>query len=214
MIKATLQPEDVRRCLEFATQAWERQTQSRRQFGSKDYRTAHNFVQDMSRGKAGELIFCKMLKDLAGVDATPDFNHYPFGTQDDGDIKVAGEPVKWDIKATSHRAQWLLLEEYKLTADIYVLIQIQKQLEAESTLSGELIGWAHSDDFWDSEDSWRFRFRHGDFLLSTDALPDRPEDGVICNQGRILTRLDSPRNVGLPAKWLRTSLGELVERYL
>lgn len=190
---------EIKSCYKFADEAWNKRSQSIRQFGTKEERTRESFIADQISGKLAEVIFKKQVESkFKKVSVQLDFRHYLDTLQtDEGDVTITIDndpyPLRLDIKGSSNLAQWLLIEEHKFKdlqtdtpmSDRYVMVKFSsnmptsKELRNDPTkilnlqcISGEIIGWANHSDFISKEDNapW-FMFKKGSRLISSKVLP-------------------------------------------
>lgn len=195
---AVVNQEEIRLCYDFANYAWENSSQSVKHFGGEP-RTKEEFLADQITGKIAELIFKKEVESqLPNVQIELDFMHYldPHHT-DNGDVQIFSDgqllDLKLDIKGSSHRAQWLLVEEYKFwlpntrhsAADKYVMIKFDENMPTNPQLRenpevilglnevvGEIKGWKLHASFISPADNepW-FIYNRGERLLNPRLLP-------------------------------------------
>ncbi|KFI04775.1 hypothetical protein P8852_05890 [Bacillus spizizenii] len=189
----------IRKCYKFALDAWEKRSQSQKQFGTGAIRKKNEFIADQLSGKLAECLFKLIVEDqYENVQVQLNFTHYPDPLQtDNGDVSiyVDGELLssRIDIKGSSHRAQWLLVEEHKFKdlstgkplSDCYVMIRFSESMPTSQTLrnnpqqilevqeiSGEITGWANHSDFLSPADNkeW-FVFERGQRPWKRQVLP-------------------------------------------
>lgn len=161
--------EEVMVCYEFAVQAVEGDFQQGNHFGiGNAVRVNNESIADKILGKMGEYIFKKTLEKMYNnVRVNLNFNHLEgHDNLDDGDAEIFVDGVlqetqyKVDVKSSSFKAQWLLVEESKFEENtIYAFVKFTENVpenkklrqDPESILdievSGEVVGWATSDDF-------------------------------------------------------------------
>lgn len=185
----------------FAVYAWGNQSQSQKQFGTGSTRTKEQFIADQIEGKLAEYIFKKQIEEeFPGTLVELDFLHYnnPLHT-DNGDVKIVdnGQDLKYriDIKGSSYRAQWLLIERHKFwdkesgdpMADCYVMVKFgesmptnpQLRLNPELILQleeveGSIVGGANHNQFLSNADKnlpW-FDFKENQNPYRPWLLPD------------------------------------------
>lgn len=233
--------EDIIKCIDFAEQAWNKKSQSSRNFGGIE-RTINQFMADQIEGKLSEVLFRNFLKEK-GIDVTLDFEHYlDMMTTDDGDFNFQGLTSKVDIKGSSSRAQWLLVEDYKFNSDVFVMVCFNdrfpnnKQLRENPYIllndfeyEGEVKGWAKQEDFFDSEYSIWFEWKQNSSPWRTEIIPNRipyskNRKGLekyiernieyASKEGRKTTisiPLNARLNYGIPIKWLRNDWSNFME---
>lgn len=161
---------DIRACYDFAERAWQRESQSQKHFGGF-LRSRDDFIADQTEGKLAEIALSKFLSRL-GVKTLLDFQHYS-GQQntDHGDVALGVSSTtraKVDVKSSSAKAQWLLVEDYKffqigtrrLASDVFVMVCFDSSFPGNKVLRrnpGILLqkrykafieGWALSQDFF------------------------------------------------------------------
>ncbi len=191
--------EAIKKCYDFAVHAWNNSSQSQRQFGTEEPRQRNSFIADQLSGKLAECLYRAIIEDrYPNVKVHLDFEHYldPLHT-DNGDVKIYVDgnlvPYRIDIKGSSHRAQWLLVEGHKFRdlntgsplADCYIMIRFSESMPTSRDLrnnpeqileiqeiSGEITGWAYYNDFFSQADNreW-FIFKRGDYPWKRRVLP-------------------------------------------
>ncbi|OES43344.1 hypothetical protein [Domibacillus iocasae] len=191
--------ETIRYCYDFAVYAWENSSQSKKQYGTEEIRARNEFVADQLTDKLAECLFKAIIEEhYSNIQVQLDFSHYtdPLHT-DNGDVNMYIDrnllPVRIDIKGSSHRAQWLLVEEHKFKdlktgapmADCYIMVRFSENMPVSRILrnnperilsipaiSGEITGWAYHHDFFSSKDNqeW-FVYNKGDRPLKRKVLP-------------------------------------------
>lgn len=194
---------EIRRCYEFANEAWNNRSQSVQQFGTTEQRNRESFIADQVSGKLAELIFKKEIENkFESVKVHVDFKHYldPLHT-DNGDVSIENngknQSVRIDIKGSSYAAKWLLVEKHKYwelktnkpMADRYVMVKFSNDMPTSKELrenpesilkldkvSGQIVGWANHSDFISRKDNapW-FTFNRGERLISGKVLPKTAE---------------------------------------
>ncbi|MGE8206027.1 hypothetical protein ACQKP0_15900 [Heyndrickxia sp. NPDC080065] len=189
---------EIRLCYDFANYAWENKSQSDKHFGGQP-RTKEEFLADQITGKIAELIFKKEVESkLPNIHIELDFMHYldPLHT-DNGDVQVFENDqlldLKLDIKGSSHKAQWLLVEDYKFwipntrqsAAEKYVMIKFDENMPTNPQLrenpekilgldevAGEIKGWElHSSFISPSNNEPWFIYNREERLLNPKLLP-------------------------------------------
>lgn len=185
---------DVAECLCFAEEAWNRRSQSVKNFGGIQ-RTKNQFIADQTEGKLSEILFMKFLKKK-GLSINLDFNHYQGEhNTDNGDFTVGSQSFKTrvDIKGSSHIAQWLLVEDYKFfdftykghKSDIFVMTCFKDGFPNNRVIredpyslldspeyEGEVRGWALAEDFYDSDNNLWFEWKRNSSPWQSRVLPD------------------------------------------
>ncbi|MEH7569760.1 hypothetical protein [Priestia megaterium] len=170
--KIILKKDEVTACFQFAEEAWEFQSQSKKHFGDGK-RSKEEFLADQTEGKLAELVLMKFLKE-EGLIVNLDFNHYEGEhNTDKGDFKILSHDklieAAVDVKGSSQYAQWLLVEDYKfidyntgkLRSNAFVMVCFgdtfpgNKALRKEPKLilnneyEAEVMGWAMAEDFYE-----------------------------------------------------------------
>jgi len=195
---AVIKHEEIQLCYDFANYAWENSSQSVRHFGGQP-RTREAFLADQITGKIVELIFKKEVESkISNIRIELDFMHYmdPYHT-DNGDVRVVRDnhplDLKLDIKGSSYKAQWLLVEDYKFwipntsqpAADKYVMIKFDENMPTNPELredpeqilrlggiKGEIKGWElHSFFISPGDNETWFIYEKGERLLNPRLLP-------------------------------------------
>jgi len=97
-------------------------------------RTPEDYLVDTIEGKLSEYVFQTFLLKMSGLSFEVDINIYPKTTETDGGNDLLfitnnnGDQflsnLKVDIKSTKSKHQWLLVEQVKAMADIYVLMKM------------------------------------------------------------------------------------------
>ncbi|MDX1701978.1 MAG: hypothetical protein R3250_15230 [Melioribacteraceae bacterium] len=202
-ILAIVNKEQIRECYDFAVVAWDNRSQSQKQFGTKEARTRNSFVADQISGKLAEYIFKHSIEELFDeVRVDLNFDHYldPLHT-DMGDVEIYIEnklfPIRIDVKGSSYRAQWLLVELHKFRdlktrepmSDKFVMVKFSENVPDNRTLrnnpevilelnkiEGNVIGWANHSDFISETDNeeW-FVYLKGEKPFKTKVLPKSPK---------------------------------------
>jgi len=191
--------EEVRMCYDFAVQAVDGNYQQGNHFGvGNALRVNNESIADKILGKMGEYIFKKTLEKMYNnVQVNLNFNHLEgHDNLDDGDAEIFVDGVlqeaqyKIDVKSSSFKAQWLLVENSKFEENtIYAFVKFtgnvpeNKKLrqDPESILdievSGEVFGWATSDDFRSLVNGEIcFVYRQGDSPYRNVYIPDNFRD--------------------------------------
>lgn len=183
----------VTTAMRFATQIVASENQGQWDFGNKKMpRKVADRVADCFQGKLGEIAFSKFANKL-GLTTEVDFSIYEGKNNTDGGSDIIfnfGTDAKIDVKAVKPGSQWLLVEEPKSHADVYVCVRtdlpfdIEKNREAllyylnmgeESDdmlshgVSCEILGWCAGNVLRDVG-SKCFRFKAGDRLFDTSFL--------------------------------------------
>lgn len=196
-----IKKDEVRLCYDFAYVAWDKESQSKKNFGDKP-REKSEFLADQITGKIAELIFKKEIEEkFPAIQVRLDFMHYmnPHHT-DNGDVEILknGQLIdsRLDIKSSSYRAQWLIVEDYKFwipnttqpASDKYVMVKFNESMLTNPELrknperilqlegiSGEIKGWELHSSFISSADNepW-FIYNKGQQLLNPRLLPSNP----------------------------------------
>jgi hypothetical protein len=188
----------VKQCYDFACEAERRRSQSQKQFGTYQRSPLH-FIADQTEGKMAEMVLSASLASL-GYHGELDFAHYDDQLQvDEGDIKRGDSPgsPRVDAKGSSHLAQWLLVEDYKMVketsagrawaSDIFIFIKFDEAFPTNGDLranpqrilgsshAGQVVGWAHNYDFHtpDGSEFW-FVYEKGDRPYRMAVIPNRP----------------------------------------
>lgn len=216
-------------------------SQSLRQFGNSTKRTRQQFIADQFEGKLAEIAMQKFLSRL-GITIGLNFTHYLEPSEvDGGDIEwiLVGDAqirprLRVDAKGTGRTAAWLLVEQHKFTADIYLLMKFidlpekKEWRDNPAILKGQAFhavpaGWALSDDFRCPKTGglW-FEYKEGASLYHPDCLPVEPpasKDALREHIGRFGPKylsgtLEASINYGLPIAWLRKDWVELRRRLL
>lgn len=189
---------EIKDCYDFAFKAWEQKSQSDRNFGT-DPRNQAQFIADQVTGKISELVFKKHMEELCDdIVIEVNFEHYldPL-TTDNGDVRIFKDDteiqLRIDVKGSSNRAQWMVIEQYKYrhlqtgekVSDKYVMVRLgedmptnpelrenPKQILDKESVSGEVVGWIRHEDLDCPNDGqpW-FVYTRGDRLLNTWLLP-------------------------------------------
>lgn len=197
--------EQIQQCYDFAVNAWKYHSQSQRQFGTQGTRKREEFIADQTLGKLAEYVFKNEIeeKSFNSVKVKLNFNHYlnPLHT-DDGDVEIYKKdifndilfPFRIDIKGSSYKSQWLLVEEHKFIdlqtkkpmSDYYVKVKFDDRVPDNPTLrknpeqileleavNGYVEGWARWSDFISQTDNepW-FIFKRGDRPWRRRVLPN------------------------------------------
>jgi len=198
-ILAIVNIEQIRECYNFAVVAWNNRSQSQKQFGTREARDRNSFIADQISGKLAEYIFKHTIEELYDeVRVELNFDHYldPLHT-DLGDVEIYLEnilfPIRIDVKGSSYRAQWLLVENHKFwdlkssepMSDKFVMVKFSETVPDSRTLrsnpevilelieiEGTVIGWANHSDFISETDNeeW-FIYLKGENPLKTKVLP-------------------------------------------
>jgi len=167
---------------------------SAKNFGNQSiYRTRTRQRGDARKGKIGELMFAEMLEEMGYTILFDEEIRQGANVGDGGRDIVAyihegikhSPPLKIDIKTTSERGLWLLVETHRFTADAYVLMQV-------SDTEANYKGFALSGDFFNEDGNPIYEYRSGDKLRNAR----RPDQllGIT---------LDAPHQYGLPYSNLR-----------
>lgn len=200
---AIVKAKQIRECYDFAVVAWDNCSQSQKQFGTKEARDRNSFVADQISGKLAEYIFKHTIEELYDeVRVVLNFDHYldPLHT-DLGDVEIYLEnklvPIKIDVKGSSYRAQWLLVEIHKFRdlksskpmSDKFVMVKFSGNVPDSRSLrsnpevvlelneiEGTVIGWANHSDFISETDNeeW-FIYLKGEKPFKTKVLPKSPQ---------------------------------------
>lgn len=198
-----IKEKQIRECYDFAVVAWNNRSQSQKQFGTKESRNRNSFVADQISGKLAEYIFKHTIEELYDeVRVVLNFDHYldPLHT-DLGDVEIYVEnkllPIRIDVKGSSYRAQWLLVEIHKFRdlkssepmSDKFVMVKFSENVPDSRTLrnnpevilelneiEGKVIGWANHSDFISETDNeeW-FVYLKGEKPFKTKVLPKSPQ---------------------------------------
>ena len=167
---------------------------SAKNFGNQSiYRTRTRQRGDARKGKIGELMFAEMLEEMGYTILFDEEIREGANVGDGGRDIVAyihegikhSPPLKIDIKTTSERGLWLLVETHRFTADAYVLMQVS---DTEATYKG----FALSGDFFNEDGNPIYEYRSGDKLRNARS-PDQ----------LLGITLDAPHQYGLPYSNLR-----------
>jgi hypothetical protein len=168
----------VQRAVDFAWRFFERETKSVYQFGNNTIvRTADKARRDMVEGKIYELIF----RDICyknGIDVDLDWDIYE-GNDNGQDIsKVQGRPVdmRFDIKGTKTRSNWLIIESHKvemIKPHVYIMVQadvpdwIGEERTGETVdVRGRFAGWVYRHNLVDVDGEPWFLYRKGECLYN------------------------------------------------
>lgn len=125
-----VEDKDVNRCYRFAEDLYERDAASARNFGTKMIRSKEDYISDHVRGKVAEFGFRQFLNDNLQVDFEVDLNVYDgHHNHDNGNdlatIYLGGQSYKFgfktDVKGIAANSSWLLIEDHKFWAQIYVV---------------------------------------------------------------------------------------------
>ena len=163
-------------------------------FGSESInRTKSRQRKDATRGRIGELMFAEMVATQGYTIFFDEEIRYGAIVGDGGRDVVSytykGEthpaPLKVDIKTTSERGLWLLVETHRFNADAYVLMQV-------SDTEANYKGFAMREDFFDLEGQPLYEYKAGDKLRNA-----RDTDKLLG------VTLDAPLQYGLPYPKLR-----------
>jgi len=195
----TVNANQIRECYDFAVTAWNKRSQSQRQFGTQEARDRNSFVADQISGKLAEYVFKHTIEaTFNDVRVELNFNHYldPLHT-DDGDVEIYINqeriPVRIDVKGSSYMAQWLLVEKHKFRdlqsgnplSDRYVMVKFSQDVPDSQSLRNnpeqileleeihsEVKGWANHSDFISQADNeeW-FIYHRGDRPFKVSVLP-------------------------------------------
>ena len=219
-------------CAQFAAQV----EQSSRQFGSQDRRKREQMLLDTFEGKVAEVAIAELASDF-GFRLGLDFALYAEGQTDNGsDISTISRDgvtrlvtKKLDVKGIGSRSSWLLVEDHKFQADVYLLVrhrlsrdELSRMLITErvvSDLEVEVLGFATARDFFAPDGEPYVRLARGERLRAIPEIWDgqAPDTSgwISCFRSQwdsypqIGPRLDAPSNVGIPASWLRTNFEDL-----
>lgn len=233
---------EVIECYDFAVQAVEGDYQQGNHFGvGNAVRADNESIADKILGKMGEYIFKKTLEEMYNnVRVNLNFNHLEgHDNLDDGDAEIFVDDVlqearyNVDVKSSSFRAQWLLVEESKFEENtIYAFVKFNENVPENRMLrqdptsilniavSGEIIGWASSADFRSlANDEICFVYRQGDRPYRNRYIPNNfrnftpqqtlnyiqqnHQNDTYNNDLYLNIRLDAVVNYGLPIKALR-----------
>ena len=165
-----------------------------RNFGNESInRTKSRQRKDATRGRVGELMFAEMMKEMGYTIFFDEEIRHGANVGDGGRDVVAyaykGEkhtaPLKVDIKTTSERGLWLLVETHRFNADAYVLMQVS---DSEANYKG----FAMRRDFFDRGGDPLYEYKAGDKLRNA-----RDPDKLLG------VTLDAPHQYGLPYSNLR-----------
>lgn len=195
---AIVTSDEIGLCFDFAEYAWNNRSQSQRHFGGQS-RSREAFIADQILGKLAEIVFKKDVENqFPHVQIELDFMHYmnPLHV-DNGDVKIFVNGMlldeRIDIKGSSYRAQWLLVEDYKYyhpetgegMSDKYVMVKLSDNVPSNPELRanpnrildfdnirGEIVGWVNHEEFISTEDNmpW-FTYNRGERLINPRVLP-------------------------------------------
>lgn len=193
--------EEIRACYDFACFAWEKESQSPKDFGGY-IRDEKEFIADQTVGKIAEIIFKKHIESLLpNYKVHLNFEHYLDKNHlDNGDVILLNDeiqiPIRIDVKGSSSKAKWLVVEDYKYRnrntneriSDCFVMVTFNDDLPSNDNLranpkrlldfdeiGGSIEGWAMYEDFNCSADGmpW-FEFEKGHRLYNVNLLPKSP----------------------------------------
>lgn len=198
-VPVTVNDKDIRRCYTFAVQAWEHQ--SHKHFGGEP-RQPRELIADQLEGKLAEIALQKFLAEL-GIQVTIDFHHYRGEKNtDSGDLQTKTRSLaRVDVKGSSFKAQWLLVEDYKffqiethaLVSDAFVMVCFDPTFPSNKTIrkdprillgkrfTATVRGWVYATDFYipTTSEFW-FDLPRGSHLFRNQMLPthrpDRKDD--------------------------------------
>jgi hypothetical protein len=187
--------EEQKECYRFATEVVRRRSQSQKHFGG-DERPAEHIIADQTEGKMVELILQKFLADK-GFPVLVDFDHYDDPLViDRGDVQPArfkNVDLRLDVKGSSFKAQWLLIEDWKMvdksrpsgfTSDIYVMVKFtesfpgNKECRKDNSLllkqayAGEVVGWATAEMFQAPDGTFWFTYERNSRPYRPRYLPN------------------------------------------
>ncbi len=117
----------------------------RETFGSQGrMRSIDEIRQNTLLGKVGEIIVFNFFRDKLKIKIDSiDFNIYPRGKWDNGDLSINGKSIQ--IKASKISAKWLMVEKHEFDSTdcrVYFMVVV-----ASDFRSGEILGFASRKDF-------------------------------------------------------------------
>lgn len=220
-----LNRDEIRVCYDFAVQAVNGDYQQGNNFGQGNaIRPSNHSIADKITGKMGEYLFKKTLEsEYNNVSVELNFNHFEgHNNLDDGDADIYVDDIlqnsqyTLDVKTSSNRAKWLLIEESKFEINgVYPFIKLAENVPINSdlrrnpdgildfeTIEGTFVGWATGADFFSLVDneSICFRFKRGESLYKPEYIPDDfREYGVteLINQINLNGRIDAPNALNI-----------------
>lgn len=216
-----LSKKEIERCYSFAEEVVKLHSQKEGDFGTKEKRNAPTMMADLILGKMAEIIFKKEYESkIPNSRVELDFNHYLDPNHlDDGDVKIYIDnqlfPIRIDIKSSTSKSRWLLVESYKLfdnnkkfLSDRYVFVRFNDTVPGNPQLrkdpykilneydkhipSGKIVGWAIGEDFISSADKKGFfEFKKDQRLLNVDLIPKVKFPAAPYDRSRIVQPLES-----------------------
>ncbi len=142
--------------------------QSHKHFGGEP-RQPRELIADQLEGKLAEIALQKFLAQF-GIQITLDFHHYQGERHtDSGDLQTKTRSLaRVDVKGSSFKAQWLLVEDYKffhiethaLVANAFVMVCFDRTFPSNKTIREEprillgkrftatVRGWVYAADFY------------------------------------------------------------------
>lgn len=169
MIKSRfiLNNEDFKLCEDFSKNS--AGTQREYRSGGSHFRSKHLIEKDTLRGKVGEFIVKKFLKQdpLSIKDIELDFNVYERGKWDKEDFILS--KTRFSVKSVKWFSKWLLLETKDILRgdiyDTYILVAVD-----ENFRGGNVKGFATKDEIL--YDSKTLKLKKGDYIPKTNTVLD------------------------------------------
>ncbi len=144
----SLSESEYEQCRNFAKKSSPTQRESRS--GGTQIRDVGMIFYDTLRGKLGEFIIKKFLKELYGLSVELDMGVYPRGEWDDSDIKINNKHLS--IKTAKWFSNWLMIEKKDIARgdlyDYYIFVTIDKSMH-----SGDIRGFATQKEILDDPDT-------------------------------------------------------------
>ena len=203
-IKVTVKKDRVNACFEFAENIYHSKATSMKNHGNTGVkmRSKHDFIADIVRGKIAEFAFQKFLEENYDISFEVDVNVYQGEhNHDNGNdlatVLIEGEKrafqYKIDIKGLNLKGHWLLVEDHKFWAQMYVVCRLHNIEDAaefeknpymfkDTEFNVSILGYCMNKHLYDvsTNQAW-FIFRQGQRLYSSKVIDSFKPNEVLRN---------------------------------
>ena len=168
-----LTSDEFERCKKFSEES--AKTQREHRSGGTQIRGLNQIEEDTQRGKVGEVIALKFLRQspLNITEVKLDFDIYPRGKWDEQDFTLHGKRIA--VKSAKWFSRWLLIETKDLgrgdVYDYYILVVIAKDFK-----SGEIKGYATKDEILNGKAM--MKLKKGEKIPNTNTALDADNNAI------------------------------------